>query len=94
MLAKWGVASNELAAVIVVLLNPRNKVRRVKVYTRATVVGVDVIKLLVRKFVQEERLLCRCRHCDVMSAATRGLTMLVTKRRNGSSSPQRWKYDQ
>ena len=86
MLAKWGVASNELAAVIVVLLNPRNKVRRVKVYTRATVVGIDVIELLVRKLVQEERLLCSCRHCAGMSAATHRLTVLVTKRLNGASS--------
>ena len=86
MLAKWGVASDELSAVIVVLLNPRNKARRVKVYTRATVVGIDVIELLVRKLVQEKRLLCSCRHCDGMSAATHGLTVLVTKRLNGNSS--------
>ncbi len=86
MFAKWGVASDELSAVIVVLLDPRNKVRRVKVYTRATVVGIDVIELLVRKLVQEKRLLCSCRHCDGMSAATHGLTVLVTKRLNGNSS--------
>ncbi len=86
MFAKWGVASDELSAVIVVLLDPRNKVRRVKVYTRATVVGIDVIELLVCKLVQEERLLCSCRHCAGMSAATHRLTVLVTKRLNGASS--------
>ena len=89
MLAKGGVASHELSAVIVVLLDPRNKVLRVKVYTRAVVIRIDVIELLVRKLVQEERLLCSCRHCDGMSAATQGLTVLVTKRPDEASSSQR-----
>lgn len=62
MLAEWRVPVHQLSAFLVILLHSLNELCRLVVYTRATVIEVGVVELLLSKLIEKETVLCKARH--------------------------------